>query len=489
MSSAPAPPRRSLTARIAANSSVQVAGSVGASLISLFTFAAATRALGPAAFGNFAAAISFLVIPTILGDIGLSAAVLREISQAPERTDRVMRASLPLRALVSASVVSVATGLAFVLPFNGQLRLGILIGSLGAFLNMMSLSLMPVLQAQLKMQWAVGANLSGRAVTLGLTLGALAAGLGFAAVVWAYVVGSAATLLLNVGAVAHITRLHPLLIDLPYWRSLLVGSLCLGAALSLTTIYFRLDTILLALLRPAREVGLYAAAWKFVELAQTAGSALAVSIFPTLTLLVAVESPHLREFAQKTFDTSLAAGTFLTVLFIGYARELVILGGGVKFASASIALQLLAPSVILGFVGLIFERWLIAAGRERILLKLGAAVLVLNLVLNVVFLPLYGFKAAAVVFVASELFWLLLAAEACRREFGFLPDLRYVRVVGLAAAAMAAVIALTPGPALLAGALATLVYACVLLALPGTARDLIGRLTADHAKFARGRVA
>ena len=136
------------------------------------------------------------------------------------------------------------------------------------------------------------------------------------------------TLLLNVGAVARITRLHPLLIDLPYWRGLLVGSLCLGAALSLTTIYFRLDTVLLALLRPAREVGLYAAAWKFVELAQTAGSAVAVSIFPTLTWLVATESPHLREFAQKTFDTLLVAGTFLTVLFVGYARELVVLGEG-----------------------------------------------------------------------------------------------------------------------------------------------------------------
>ena len=352
-----------------------------------------------------------------------------------------------------------ATGLAFVLPFNGQLRLGILIGSLGAFLNMMSLSLMPVLQAQLKMQWAVGANLSGRAVTLGLTLGALAAGLGFAAVVWAYVVGSAATLLLNVGAVAHITRLHPLLIDLPYWRSLLVGSLCLGAALSLTTIYFRLDTILLALLRPAREVGLYAAAWKFVELAQTAGSALAVSIFPTLTLLVAVESPHLREFAQKTFDTSLAAGTFLTVLFIGYARELVILGGGVKFASASIALQLLAPSVILGFVGLIFERWLIAAGRERILLKLGAAVLVLNL----------GSMSSSCRSTASKPLPSYLSPRSSSgscsqwRHAGAssasFPTFATSAVVGLAAAAMAAVIALTPGPALLSGALATLVYA------------------------------
>ena len=469
MNSTPAPPRRSLTARIAANSGVQIAGVIGSSLISLFTFAAVTRALGPAAFGNFAAATAFLVIPTILGDVGLSAAVLREISQAPERTDRVMRASLPLRALVSMGVIGAATGLACVLPFNDQLRLGILIGSLGAFLNMMSLSLMPVLQAQLKMQWAVGATLIGRAVTLGLTLGVLAAGFGFEAVVWAYVAGSAATLLLDIWAVARITRLRPLLIDLSYWRSLFVGSLYLGAALSLTTIYFRLDTVLLALMRPAREVGLYGAAWKFIELAQTAGSAVAVSIFPTLTWLVATKSPHLREFAQKTFDTLLVAGTFLTVLLVGYARELVVLGGGEKFASASIALQLLAPSAILGFVGLIFERWLIAAGEERILLKLGAAVLVLNLGLNVTFLPIYGYKAAAVTFVVSELFWLLLAVAASRRVLGFLPDLRYAAVVALAAGAMAAVIVVTPGPALLVGALATLAYAAVLVAVPGTA--------------------
>src|SRR5687768_13451596 len=96
---APRPPRR-LVVRLATNALIQAAGSALASLIGLFTFVAVTRGLGPEAFGDFATAMAFLFVPIVLADIGIASAVLREISASPERTDRVMSAALPLRALI-----------------------------------------------------------------------------------------------------------------------------------------------------------------------------------------------------------------------------------------------------------------------------------------------------------------------------------------------------------------------------------------------------
>ena len=114
----------------------------------------------------------------------------------------------------------------------------------------------------------------------------------------------------------------------------------------------------------------------------------------------------------------------------------------------------------------------------------------LNLGLNVVFLPLYGFKAAAVTFVVSELFWLLLAVEASRRVLGFLPDLRYAAVVALAAASHGGRDCGDTGPSTPRRELSRRSPTrAVLVAVPGTVRELIGQLTGDRLKVARGGVA
>src|SRR6266540_1271699 len=127
-SSETALPRPPSVARVATNTVVQVGGGVLQALISLGTFAAVTRYLGPSAYGDLAAATVFLFIPTVLADVGLSAAVLREISAAPERLRSAIRGSVSLRVAVSLVVVMAAVGLAFALPFSDRTRTAVLIG-------------------------------------------------------------------------------------------------------------------------------------------------------------------------------------------------------------------------------------------------------------------------------------------------------------------------------------------------------------------------
>lgn len=463
-----------LTLRLATNTIVQVVGTGVASLISFVTFVAITRGLGPEAFGDFTAASAFLFLPVVLADVGLSTAVLREISADPGRTEPAMRASLPLRALISAAAILVAVGIGLALPFTDQTKVAILISSVGAFLTLMTLALLPVLQAQLKMQWAVGATVGGRVVTLALTLGALGVGLGFKSVVAAQSIGLAVTFLLTLLAVAARVRLTPVL-DAGYWRALFSRSLVLGLAIALSLIYFRVDAVLLALLRPAEEVGLYGAAYKFIELAVLIPAAAATSMFPPLARFVAAKDPRAESLVQKSFDVLLAAAVPVTVLMLAFPEQIIVLTAGEQFEDAAIALQLLAPYVIFAFVNTVLWRVLIATDQDRALLAVSVAVLVVNVVANLIFIPLYGYQAAAVVSVASEAFITIPIVLAVRRE-GLLPNLRYGPALLLATAAMTVVI-LLPGPAIVRAVAAGVVYAAVLLLVPGTAKDLARDLT------------
>jgi O-antigen/teichoic acid export membrane protein len=464
------PGSRPLVVRMTANAAVQAGGSGLASLIGLFTFIAVTRGLGPEAFGDFATAMAFLFLPIVLADVGIAASILREISASPERTNRVMSAALPLRGLIAAGAVGLGLAVGMAIPFSGQTKTAILVGSLGSFVHLLTLSLLPAIQAQLKMHWAVGANLAGRLVTLGFTLAALGAGFGFTSIVWAHVVGLAVTFVLHLVVVTRLISLRPQ-VDTAYWRSLVRGALVLGLAISLAQIYFRVDTLLLALLKPSLEVGLYGAAFKFIELSHLIVAAIGISVFPSLASFVASGDPRLHRLIQKSFDVFIAVAAPLALVMVALSSEIIRLTAGSEFLEAAAALELLAPYVLFSFVNGLLIRILLASNRDRTLLALALATLTLNVALNLAFIPAYGFRAAAVISVVCEACMLVPAALAVRR-LGALPSLRYAPIVLLAVGGMAAVILLAPGPRLLVVALAGAVYLAALLLAPGTIREL-----------------
>jgi O-antigen/teichoic acid export membrane protein len=460
-----------LAVRLAANTLVLAAGNFLGSLIAFFTFVAVTRGLGPETYGHLTAATAYLFIPTVLAEAGLSAAILREISGRPERTEPAMRASLPLRTAVGLAFVAFATALAVFLPFDHETKVAIAISSIGAFLTLLSLSLLPVLQSQLKMQWAVAGNLAGRVVALVLTLAVLAADYGLEGAVTAQVIGIAVTFLVHLVVVARLVSLRPMM-DVPYWRSLAATSVVLGLAIALGQIYFRIDALLLAVLRDATEVGLYGAAFKFLELAEFFVAAFGLSLFPPLTRFVATRDVRAPALVQKAFDLVIATAAAIAVGLFVFAEDIILVTAGPEFRDSAVALQILAPYVLFSFANGIFWRVLMASERDRRLLAVSSSVLVFNVALNLALIPEFGYKAAAATSVISEAAITVPMVFAVRRE-RLLPGLRYLPVVATAAAAMGLVGWFVDVPALIAGALAGAAYLAVLLALPGTARSFV----------------
>ena len=434
-----------------------------------------TRGLGPEAYGSYVAATSFLFIPIVLSDLGLATTVLRDISAKPEDTESVMRRSLPLRAALSTVAVLAMVLLGLVIPFDDQTKLAVLIWSVGAWATLMNVAVLPVLQAQLRMHWAVAANVIGRGAALALTLGALAADLGFAGVVWAQVIGVVVTFLVDLVVVGRLVTLRPV-IDLPYWRALVRGSLVIGLAIGLGQVFFKVDGVILALVRPAEEVGFYGAAYKFLELSDLIVASIALSVFPSLTHYFATGNPGFRPLVQRTFDVLAAAAIPLTLVFLIFPKELIVLTSGSEFEAGADALRVLALYPLLFFVNSLMWRVLIATGHDRVLLAIAASVLTLNIALNVALLPPYGFRAAAVTAVASEVVSITISCIVLQRLAGFLPHLRYGAVIATAGAAMAAVALLLPAPWWVASLLGLAAYLLLLALLPGTIHDGIRQI-------------
>jgi O-antigen/teichoic acid export membrane protein len=457
----------SVLRRVAWNTAAQGAGKAVVLAIGLASVVITTRYLGAADYGKVALAFAFVQMLGVLADVGLLTVVVREISRDPASTDRLVGNALLLRLALSLGVLCLAALASLVLPWDGDVRVAVLIAGVPFVLGLVNSALVAVLQARLRMDRAVVADVVGRAASFAALVVVVTLDGGFYAVVATAAVGAAMTLLVTWAIVRREADPRPRA-ERSVWRSLLVTALPVGAALAVSEVYFRLDTLLVAAFRPYEEVGLYSLSYRIVELIGILPAIVMTSLFPLL-------SRYLKDSPERAARTVDAAGDLFVALGVPIAAgglivapELVRAIGGDEFAGAADPLRLLLFAVALAFVSGLFGHTLIAGGRQRSALRLGLAALAFNLVLNLALVPPFGIEAAAAVAVASELLLVAGGLLLVRRELGLSPRFALLWRVLAAAAAMAGVLALVDEwPLALLIGLGVLLYAAALWALGG----------------------
>lgn len=431
----------SVVRRVAWNTAAQGAGKAVILTIGLASVVITTRYLGATGYGKVALAFAFIQMLGILADVGLLTVVVREISRDPASTDRLVGNALVLRLVLSLALLALAALASLALSWDTQVRVAVLIAGVPFVLGLVNSALVAVLQARLRMDRAVVADVIGRAASFAALVLVVTLDAGFYAVVATAAVGALATLLVTWAIVFREARPRPRA-ERAVWRRLLVLALPVGAALAVSELYFRLDTLLVSVFRPYDEVGLYALSYRMVELIGILPAIVMTSVFPLLARYL----QESRELAARTVDAAgdlfVAIGAPIAAGGLVVAPELVRLIGGDEFAGSAGPLRLLLFAIVLAFVSGLFGHALIAGGRQGSALRLGIAALVFNLVLNVALVPPFGIEAAAAVALASELLLVSGGLVLVRRDLGLRPHFRLLWRATAAAAVMAAVLAL-----------------------------------------------
>jgi O-antigen/teichoic acid export membrane protein len=247
-------------------------------------------------------------------------------------------------------------------------------------------------------------------------------------------------------------------------RRLLAAGLPLALGFTITTVYAQLDIVLLQLFKNFQMVGWYSAANKYIDaVAWVPQTAMGV-VFPALSLLGASDRRRLAFAYEKSFKMLAILGLPLAVGLGLTADSIVHFTGG--FEQSIPALQILAPSVVLLFVNNAFIYTLTAINRQLDFTRLALFTLVVNLILNVVLIPAYGYLGAAVASTATEvaLFaggWWLLRRQRLPLSIGR----GGARVLASAAVMGIVVYAIRPWPLAVVIVLGAAIYVGALVAL------------------------
>ncbi|MBI4768915.1 MAG: flippase [Chloroflexi bacterium] len=296
------------------------------------------------------------------------------------------------------------------------------------------------------------------ATLLKVTFGALALllGYGFVGLAGVSILTNGATMAL-LGALAWRLFFRPRFeFDRQLQREMVRESFPLMLNHLLATLFFKVDVPLLEIMRGEKQVGWYSTAYKFIDAFNIIPSFFTLALFPVMSRQAREDRPALRRSYALAVKLLVAVALPLAVVTSFGARLLIGLLAGAEFLPhGAIALALIVWSIPIGWINSVTNYLLVAVDQQRDLTRAFFIALLFNVVANLIFLPLYGYPAAAIITIFSELFEGMAFYRYLRRGLGPVPWPRLLWRLVLAGGAMAAIVALLwrlqPALALAAG--------------------------------------
>ena len=424
----------SVARKILSNTFIQIAGKIFGALVSVFIVKLITNFLSVGGYGEYVSIYEFLAFFGILADLGLFTIAVREMAKDEGRADFIMGNVLSLRILLSIGAMLLAIGIAFLIPqYRGTfLPVGIAIASISVFFSIMNSTLSSVLQFHLKMQYPTIGLMVGKLVSfaymawvvyVGYTTPSAAA---FYQLLWAGVIGNACMTLITWHYSSRYARVRPLF-NFDYWKDTIWKALPYGLALILNMVYFRIDSILLLLLKNPEEVGLYGVPMRVLDILSIIPVYFMNSVLPTLTRRLKESTERAQEVIQHSFDFLMAMVMPIVVGAQVVAYPLIFIISSPEFLSrledgfygSDVALRILVFAMMFGFMSTVFSFTLIALGYQGKLLYISAGGAIINIISNFFVIPEWGFRGAAVTSVISEMLIVLFSAIMLRKYFTY----------------------------------------------------------------------
>jgi O-antigen/teichoic acid export membrane protein len=408
--------------KIAYNVLVSSVCKVLSTVLALVSIGLITRYLGKEGFGNYATVLAFLSFFAAVADLGLYQISTREISR-PGADERKIIGNIASLRIISAIIVFLAAPLVTMFfDYPVEVKRGILIVAASFLFSSGYQVLNGVFQKNLAMNKVAIVELFGKAIQVGVVILAVKLNLGFDWIM--------ASLLFNMLLIAVVvfalSRRYvkfKLSFDFGYWKVFLRESLPMGAAAIITFAYFKMDTILLSVMKTGADVGIYNAAYKVLENITFFPAMIIGLVLPIFSHSIFSERQKFRDVADKTFKVFVILVVPLIVGTLFLADPVIRLIGGGGFSESVVVLRVLVFALGLIFFGHFFNALLIAGNQQKKLMMVLALAAGMNIVLNLIFIPKFSYLAAAYISVLTELVVASLTFFLAYREIKYYPRL------------------------------------------------------------------
>lgn len=389
------------------NSTVQVIGKLIAVAATFLVTAIITHSLGAAGYGEYTIFTAYAALFYMAADFGFNAIALQDAGTDENELKKMYGDLLGLRIVYGIILVFLAVAILNFFPYSPAVKLATIINCLTILLMALITTTNLVFQFKLRYDLSVLAVAVGDILTVALVYLLSQVGINILAIATVNVVALGINVFLALSFVGLLAgRIRPRF-DLAIWKNLVVTTVPVGLTLVFNLVYFRADTFILSVAKSSTEVGIYGLAYKFFESALVMPTFIMNALYPILLRNYATDRA---DFVRNIRAAILwmaglsTAGTIVAIIAAPYVFPFF----GKQFTDSVLPFQILIASAPIYFLSSLYM-WLMLIFKKRKTLALIYLLgMIINISLNLVFIPKYSYLAAALITGVSESFILLL---------------------------------------------------------------------------------
>jgi len=380
-------------------------------LASIVMLSITVRHLGGVSYGHLTAAIMFISLWTSLTELGIGAVIVRRATGAGADLGHLVRLNtglslvycIPLTALAIGSGVAVYT-----VEDVPQVVTIIPIIAIGLALTTITSCLNPVFLATVRFTSVAVSDVLGRVLSLALTLMLVRADADIAAFAVVQLIPPVVVLVVQGFAASRIIDWRPTFHLGESW-DLIKESLPQTGVLIIGVLYWRLDGVLLSVLGSAESTATYYVAYTFAFTLSVVTTFFMSTTLSTMTRLYAENAEGFASFVKRSVEAMLFLGAPIAVVGAVLSTDIIRAMSSEELTNrGGFTLALLFVAVGITFLNSIASQALFASHQQVFLLRLNIVNLGINVVLNLIFIPMWGAAGAGVALVITELIGLVV---------------------------------------------------------------------------------
>lgn len=405
---------------VSKNTIYQIIAKAATVSVSLLITGLITRQLSVFDYGEFVKIMSFVSVFYLIADFGFNATFLKQTTEDNFKSD--FNKFFALRILTSGLLTLFCVLLVLPLPYNADngsgfsqgVKFGIFLASFTIFFQGLFNTLNAVFQKKLRYDLSSVATIVSSLASLILII-AVIPFKNLYLLVLAYTFSNT-VLFFTAYRLLNRIGFRPLpKLDQTYSKNLSISSISLGITLVINLIYFRIDTILLGLLRSPEEVGYYGLAYRIFETVLVIPIFFSNSLFP-IFLKNIDNTKNLKRIFYKSTLLLGSISFFVSIFFIFASDTIIHIISGNNFDPSVKLLKILSFGYPFFFLSAIVMWLLVTFNKQKMLsityLTVGSA----NFLANLIFIPQFGAVSSAYITVISEMMILFISSLILFRQ-------------------------------------------------------------------------
>ncbi|GAC1572290.1 MAG: lipopolysaccharide biosynthesis protein [Candidatus Doudnabacteria bacterium] len=379
-----------------------------ASFLVFIGYASLFRYLGTYVSGQHQFVLSFVMLFSVVVDFGIQQLVIKQVSEDNSQAKKYLGNFFAVEFVLALCLWVAMIAIAFAANYEPGVRNAIILAGLGMFLTALTIPHTSILSAHQDMGKIAAVNFMDSLINVGVMFAAILTKHHVVFLVFVQVLNGLSHLIIYNHLVKRYVPKPELFsylknLDWKLVQTMIITALPFGALIGFSIMSNKIDVILLQYLRGYNETGLYTAAYKFVDFLSFLPAIVSSALYPFYSAEIkAGNMQAVKDSLQNYTRLMLAAAVPIAVGGAILSKQLIVVVGGSQFQQGYGALQILvfASAILFSYAAV---NSLMINQLTALAVKITFVNIFINIIGNLIFIPRFGFKAAAMMTVVSEL--------------------------------------------------------------------------------------